>query len=143
MPLRSWERRDYGDRFDLDEQVVADQSPDLHGGAGRWLLGIDVLVANLANHGELGGVDQVVGELDDLLEAGPDGLQRRPEVVEHLPRLGTDVARPDQRPGAVEGHLPGDVDRSTSRHLHHMGVAGRVVHRLWVDEVGGDRQLRG
>jgi hypothetical protein len=38
---------------------------------GCW--GIDVLVADLANDGELGGVDQVVGELDHLVEAGSDG----------------------------------------------------------------------
>jgi hypothetical protein len=85
------ERGDHGDCFDLDQQVVADQPSDLDGGAGRWLLGVDVLVADLADHGELGGVDQVVGELDDLLEAGPDGLEGGLEVVEHLPRLGTNV----------------------------------------------------
>ena len=69
------ERGDHGDRFNLEEQITADQPPDLHGGAGRWLLGVDVLVADLTHNGQLGGVDQVVGELDDLLEAGPDGLE--------------------------------------------------------------------
>jgi hypothetical protein len=44
-------RRDHGNRFDLDEQVIADRPPDLHGGAGRWLLNVDVLVADLANDG--------------------------------------------------------------------------------------------
>jgi hypothetical protein len=68
--------------------------------------GVDVLVADLANHRELGGVDQVVDELDDLLEAGSDRLEGGLEVVEHLPRLGADVARPDQRRGGVEGDLP-------------------------------------
>ena len=76
------ERCDRRDRFDLDEQVIADQPPDLHGSAGRWLLGIDVLVADLAHVVELGGVDQVVGE--------------------HLPRLGTNVPRPHQHSRRVE-----------------------------------------
>ena len=93
--------------------------------------------------GELGGVDQVVGELDHLLEAGPNGLQRGLEVVEHLPRLDANVARPNQRPRAIEGDLSSDVDRPTRGYLHHMGVAGRVVHRLGVDEVGRDGHLPG
>jgi hypothetical protein len=52
------ERRDHGDGFNLDERVIADQPPDLHGGAGPWLLGVDVLVADLTYDRELGGVDQ-------------------------------------------------------------------------------------
>jgi hypothetical protein len=65
------------------------------------------------------------------------------EVVEHLPGLGANVPRPDQRPRGVEGDLPGDVDRPPGGHLDHVGVAGRVVHCLGIDEVGRDGQLRG
>jgi hypothetical protein len=51
--------------------------------------------------------------------------------------------RPDQRSGGVEGDLPGNVDQPTSSHLDHTGVASRVVHRRWVDEVGRDGLLPG
>ena len=73
----------------------------------------------------------------------PTACSAAPRFVEHLPRLDTNVARPDQRPGGVEGDLAGNVDRPTRGHLHHMGVAGRVVQRLWVDEVGRDGLLPG
>ena len=43
--------------------------------------------ADLANDRELGEVHQVQGELDQLVEAGPDGLKGGAEVVEHLPGL--------------------------------------------------------
>jgi hypothetical protein len=48
----------------------------------------------------------VVGELDHLREAGPDGPKRGLEIVEHLSRLGTDVAWPDQRPRASRATCP-------------------------------------
>jgi hypothetical protein len=91
----------------------------------------------------VGGVHQVVVELDHLLETGPDGLEGRLEVVEHLPRLGADVVWPDDRTRTVQGDLPGDVDRPTRRHLHHVGAVRRRVHCLGVDEVRDDWDLRG
>src|SRR4029453_17909983 len=88
-----------------DECVLPEQPPDLHGRAGRWLPGVDVLVADLADHWQMGGVEQVDVELDDLLEAGSDRLEGGAEVVEHLTGLGADVAGADKRPRRVQGDL--------------------------------------
>src|SRR6266540_1885850 len=70
-------------------------------------------------------------------------LEGCPEVLEHLPRLGADVARPNQRARRVEGDLPGDVDGPTRRHLDNVAVAGGLVHRLGVDELGAGWKIRG
>ena len=51
------------------------------------------------------------------------------------------LARPAPRWG--RGDLPGDVDRPTRGHLDHVGVAGRVVQCLGIDEVGRDGLLPG
>src|SRR4029450_5120317 len=104
-PPRRLRRGDHRDGLDLDECVLPEQPPDLHGRAGRWLPGVDILVADLPHDGELGGVDQVEVELDDLLEAGSDRLEGGAEVVEHLTGLGADVAGADKRPRRVQGDL--------------------------------------
>jgi hypothetical protein len=61
--------------------------------------------------GQLGDVHEVEVELDHLVEARPDRLERGLEVLEHLPRLGADVTGADQLAGTVKGDLPGQVDR--------------------------------
>jgi hypothetical protein len=73
-------------------------------------VGVEELVANLADHRQLRGVNQVVVELNYLLEADADRLEGSLEVLEHLVCLGTDVTRPNQCARGVEGDLPGDVD---------------------------------
>jgi hypothetical protein len=79
----------------------------------------------------------------DELEADADRLEGGLEVLEHLARLGTDIARPNQRARRVEGDLPGDVDGPTLRHLDNVAVAGGLVHRLGVDELGAGWKVRG
>jgi hypothetical protein len=72
------DRRDHRDSLDLDQKLVADQAPDLHGSACGQSLGGEVLVAHLTDDWHLRRVGDIVVELHHLIEGGPDCLERRP-----------------------------------------------------------------
>src|SRR6266542_5604553 len=137
------DRRGHRDSLDLDQKVVADQPPDLHGGACGQSLGVEVLVADLADDWHLRRVDDVVVELHHLLEGGPDCLERRPQVVEHLPCLGADIAWSNKRAGRVESDLSRDVDRPARHDLDYVRVSSRRVHCLGIDEPGRGWDVHG
>ena len=87
-------RRERHHRFDLDQELGADEAFHDDERRGGWRR--QVFVAHLADLGEAGDIDRVVVELDDGAEVCTEGFERALDVLEHLPRLGDDVAVADQ-----------------------------------------------
>src|SRR6202007_3396170 len=83
-------------------------------------------------------VEDVDGELDDVVELARAREQHRLEVLADLFELGDEIAPADEVAVLVERHLPGDVEGLASLDLQAvrvadgLGEAGRVhrVHEL-------------
>src|SRR5271168_3863575 len=84
--------RHHRDRFDFDQGTGPGEGGDCDRRARGRRGGIDEAVPYLPELPDMGDVDEVVVELDDVLEAGADGGQRVLEVDEGLFRLGAKIA---------------------------------------------------
>ena len=69
--------REPGDRLDLEPEVVAEESCDLHERARRWPVGVDVLVPDRADRQQTVHVDHVVRELHDVGPVAPPSARAR------------------------------------------------------------------
>src|SRR6478736_4791964 len=93
------------DRLDLDQHIVAKKPADLDERARGRMFRVDIFVADCAYGGDLADVAQEVGQLDDVAPGGIGGLEGACQVLEDLPRLGFEVALPDEVTFSVERNL--------------------------------------
>ena len=127
------DRRQHRDRLDLQQRALARQARDRDGRARRPVMVGEIAVAHLAEDRQVLHVDEVIVELHDVVELGPDRGQRVLQVLECLHRLQAEIAA--ELAVTVDPELPGDVDEPRRRRgLDHMGVAGRLLQRLGIDE---------
>ena len=77
-------------------------------------------------------VDEVSRCLRDVLEAGADGRERRPQVAEDLPGLRLEISVANDVAVAVERHLAGEQDDRSPR-PYDVGVARRSGQSFCLD----------
>ena len=103
-------------------------------GRGRQRGGVEIAGAHLAQHRQIRDVGEVAVDLDHVLEARAHRRQRRLQILEHLQRLGAEIAA-DEIAVAAGRELARDVDRPAGAgHLHHLRVGRRFGQRVGIDE---------
>src|SRR6266542_64592 len=98
--------RHNGDRFDLYENVVAEEPAHLDERARGRVLGVDVLVPDRAHRSHPAHVDEEVVELDDVAPRDVRRRERRCQVLEDPAYLAVEVPLADQLTLRVERNLP-------------------------------------
>ena len=123
-------------RFHLNQHVITKESSNLHGRTCGWLLRVNILIAYGTHNGNLGYIEQEIGQFHDVVEARSNRSKRGSEVLEDLGRLCVQVIQPNQVAGRVQCHLPRDINRPTTTRLNHLGIAKRSRHRCWIEKAG-------
>jgi hypothetical protein len=82
----------HSDGLDFEQKLFAGEATNLDGGACGQLLGVDELVAHLADNRQLSHIDDEIGELDHIVKSATDGAERGVKVLEDLLRLSAHVA---------------------------------------------------
>src|SRR5438874_2635826 len=104
---------------DLLEEIVGEIEDEFD------LPSIDVIVANRAYRGDLADVAQEVVELDDVAPRRACRLESTAQVLEHLPRLRSEIAFAHQLTVRIEGYLARDVDDPAGGGIDDVAVAER------------------
>src|SRR5260370_5387866 len=73
-----------GHRFDFDQELRPEKPRHLNGGAGRWILKIDLLFAYISEFGQTGEIQEVAIQFDYVAEAPACRLKSRLESIQHL-----------------------------------------------------------
>ena len=119
--------RHHGDGFDFEQQFRSRELNDLHCGRSRWRLGVEVAVTHFPESRQLRDVDEIVGDLDHMLEAGAGRGQGGLEILETLHGLGAKIAA-DFSIGRY-ADLAGDVDGAARvGRFHDVRVAYRAMN---------------
>jgi hypothetical protein len=82
----------------------------LDGGAGGWVVDVDVLVADFAELGKMRELKEEAVELDNVVESATGGFDGGVEISKDLLGLCAEVVFADEIAGLVEGDLAGDKD---------------------------------
>ena len=113
-----------GHRLDLEQQVGQHESGHLDQRARRRALHVDELVADDADGGQAGHVDDEDRELHDVGPRGATGRQGVADVLEGQPGLRLPVAGRGRGPVGGDGDLPGGPHEAARRgQAHDVAVA--------------------
>ena len=113
-----------GDRLDLDEEFLPEQSRHLHERAGGKMTRIEELIANGAEGRELAHVSHEGRQFDQVGRVCAGRGERGHEILEGLCDLGGEITGTDYRARRIERNLSGDEDEIAACDGHNLAVAG-------------------
>src|SRR5262245_35318750 len=86
---------------------------------------IDISTPHFANDRHVRGLQahDIKSRGDNMAECCPDGRQGNADILKGLLRLTLQIARTDDFPASIHGHLARDVDGASSTTLDHVRPA--------------------
>lgn len=99
-----------GDRLDLDEKFLPEQSRHLHKRAGGKVSRIEELITNGAEGRELTHVSHEGRQFDQVGRARAGRGEGRHQILKGLCGLGGEITGTDDCTGRIERNLSGDED---------------------------------